>query len=63
MIRYQSQKHLSRAEFDWPFQTALDENSRWVKVSPWGELAEGYYRGLADTHGCPIKDARLRMRD
>jgi len=34
MIRYHSHKQLSLAEFDWPFQTALDENNRWVKNSP-----------------------------
>lgn len=62
MIRYRSQKQLSLAEFDWPFQTALDRNNRWVKLSqciPWDELAEGYYQGLADTQGRPTKDARL----
>jgi hypothetical protein len=62
MIRYHSQKQLSLAEFDWPFQTALDDNNRWVKLSeciPWDELAEGYYQGLADTQGRPTKDARL----
>jgi hypothetical protein len=62
MIRYHSQKQLSLAEFDWPFQTALDENNRWVKLSeciPWDELAEGYYRGPADSQGRPTKDARL----
>ena len=62
MIRYQSQKQLPLAEFDWPFQTALDENNRWVKLSkciPWDELAEGYYQGLVDSHGRPTKDARL----
>jgi IS5 family transposase len=56
MIRYHSQKQLSLAEFEWPFQTALDENNRWAKLSeriPWDGLAEGYYRGLADTQGCP----------
>ena len=62
MIRYQSQKQLSFAEFEWPFQTALDENNRWVKLSrciPWDELAEGYYQGLTKTQGRPTKDARL----
>ena len=62
MIRYHSQKQLSLAEFDWPFQTALDANNRWVKLSeciPWDELAEGYYQDLADTQGRPSKDARL----
>jgi IS5 family transposase len=62
MIRYHSQKQQSLAEFDWPFQTALDKNNRWVKLSecvPWDELAEGYYQGLADSQGRPTKDARL----
>jgi len=62
MIRYTSQKQLSLAEFDWPFQTALDEHNRWVKMSeciPWDELAAGYYYGLPDTQGRPMKDARL----
>ena len=62
MIRYCSHKQLSLAEFDWPFQTALDDNNRWVKLSeciPWDALAEGYYQGLADTQGRPTKDARL----
>ena len=62
MIRYRSHKQLSLEEFDWPFQTALDKNNRWVKLSrciPWDELAEGYYQGLSDTQGRPTKDARL----
>ena len=62
MIRYCSHKQLSLAEFEWPFQTALDDNNRWVRMSeciPWDELAEGYYRGLSDTQGRPTKDARL----
>jgi IS5 family transposase len=62
MIRYHSQRQLPLAEFEWPFQTALDENNRWVKLSeciPWDELAEGYYQGLSRTQGRPMKDARL----
>jgi len=62
MIRYQSQKQLSLAEFDWPFQTALDEDNRWVKLSdciPWDALAEAYYQGLSKKRGRPTKDARL----
>ncbi|RLJ20610.1 IS5/IS1182 family transposase, partial [bacterium endosymbiont of Escarpia laminata] len=62
MIRYCSQKQLTLAEFDWPFQTALDENNRWVKMGeciPWDELAEGYYQGLSTKQGRPAKDARL----
>ena len=62
MIRYHSHKQLSLAEFDWPFQSALDENNRWVKLSqciPWDALAEGYYQGLSLKQGRPTKDARL----
>ena len=62
MIRTHSHRQLSLAEFDWPFQTALDENNRWVKMSqciPWDVLAEGYYQGLSTTQGRPTKDARL----
>jgi len=62
MIRCYSAKQLTIAEFDWPFQTALDENNRWVKMSrciPWDELAEGYYQSLSATQGRPAKDARM----
>ena len=62
MIRYHSHKQLSLAEFDWPFQTALDEENRWVKMSqcmPWDALAEGYYQSLSLRQGRPAKDARL----
>ena len=30
-----------RTEFDWPFQTALDENNRWVKLK--GAFEHMYY--------------------
>ena len=62
MIRTQSHRQLALAEFDWPFQTALDEDNRWVKMSeciPWDALAEAYYEGLSSTQGRPTKDARL----
>ena len=62
MIRTQSHRQLSLTEFDWPFQTSLDENNRWVKMSqciPWDELAEVYYQGLSSTQGRPTKEARL----
>ena len=62
MIRTYSHRQLSLAEFDWPFQTSLDKNNRWVKMSeciPWDELGEVYYRGLSSTQGRPTKDARL----
>ncbi|MCB1675362.1 MAG: hypothetical protein KDI01_03675 [Halioglobus sp.] len=50
MIRTQSHRQLSLAEFDWPFQTALDEDNRWVKMAaciPWVELAKAYDDGLS----------------
>lgn len=62
MIRTQSHRQLILAEFDWPFQTSLDENNRWVKMSqciPWDALADAYYEGLSATQGRPTKDARL----
>ena len=62
MIRSFSSKQLTIAEFDWPFQTDLDENNRWVKISqciPWDELAEFYYQGLSVETGRPAKDARM----
>ena len=61
MIRYRSHTQLSLAEFDWPFQTALDENNRWVKMSqciPWGALAEGVlvHRIFAIEIGRPLAE-------
>jgi len=62
MIRTTSSKQLTIAEFDWPFDTALDKHNRWVKLSeciPWDELAESYYQGFATDRGRPMKEARL----
>ena len=62
MIRSHSHRQLPLAEFDWPFQVALDVDNRWVRMSeiiPWDELAEGYYQGLSLTQGRPAKEARL----
>jgi hypothetical protein len=62
MIRTSSSKQLTIAEFDWPFDTALDNNNRWVKLShciPWDELAESYYQGFPAERGRPAKEARL----
>ena len=50
MIRYRSQNHLPLADYEWPFQVALDAQNRWVKLSqriPWDELAEGSYRSFS----------------
>jgi len=62
MIRTTSSKQLTIAEFDWPFDTALDKHNRWVKLSaciPWDELAESDYQGFAADRGRPMKEARL----
>jgi len=62
MIRYRSEKQQTLDGFETPFQTALDPDNRWVKLSeyvPWDELAEGYYAGLSSSQGRPAKDARL----
>lgn len=62
MIRTTSSKQLTIAEFDWPFETVLDKNNRWVKLAdciPWDELAESYYQGMRADRGRPMKDARL----
>ncbi len=62
MIRYRSQKQLTLTGFKTPFETELDTNNRWVKLSdgiPWDELAEGYYQGFSSSQGRPAKDARL----
>ncbi len=62
MIRTNSTRQLSLADFEWPFQTGLDADNRWVKMSeciPWDELAEAYYDGLSVSQGRPTKDARL----
>ena len=48
MIRTQSHRQLSLADFDWPFQTALDEDNRWVKMSdciPWDDTGWHKYYG------------------
>ena len=63
MIRYRSTGQLTLAEFDWPFQTDLDKNNRWVVLAeciPWDELAQAYHRALDQSgQGRPSKDARL----
>ncbi len=62
MIRYHGVKQLTLDGFHTPFETALDKNNRWVKLSqciPWDVLAESYYAGFSVKKECPAKDARL----
>ena len=54
MIRYRSEKQRTLDGFETPFQTALDPNNRWLKLSeciPWDDLAEGYYADLSSSQG------------
>lgn len=62
MIQTHSSKQLPLKAFHWPFQVALDEDNRWVKLAqviPWDELATGYHQSLSKTIGRRAKDARL----
>jgi hypothetical protein len=63
MIRYRSARQQTLSEFDWPFQTELDETNRWVKLAeciPWDELAQAYHGALSQGRlGRPNKGARL----
>ena len=63
MIRYRNSRQLTLAEFDWPFQTDLDKDNRWVVLAeciPWDELAQAYHGALNQSgQGRPSKDARL----
>lgn len=62
MIRYCSQKQLTLSGFATPFQTDLDAENRWIRLSellPWDKLSESYYSSLSSTRGRPAKDARL----
>lgn len=61
MIRYNSQKQLSIAEFFTPFEANLDPNNRWVVLSnniPWDDLSTVYHRKLNKQRGAGSIDAR-----
>lgn len=64
MIRYQSPKQLTLAEFDTPFLSELDKHNRRVTLSeciPWDERATSYYKNFTSTTGRPTKiERRLR---
>ncbi len=64
VIRYRSEKQLLLAGFETPFETALDKNNRWVKLSeciPWDALADSCYQSLSVTHAYfGERDRRLR---
>jgi hypothetical protein len=62
MIRDHSVTQLSLSEFDWPFQSDLDPQNRWVQLAqciPWDDFAQSYYAKLNQKRGRPAKPARL----
>lgn len=64
MLRYTSTKQIEIFEFEHPFQTELDSENRWVKLSkllPWDELVGIYGRSLSKTKGKQSIDGRLAV--
>ena len=62
MINYKNSKQQILLGFESPFETQLNNENRWVKLSevvPWDRLAEGYHLSLCAKGGRPAKDARL----
>ena len=62
MIRYNSINQLSIEEFKTPFQTKLNPENRWVKLTqllPWDEMAGIYYKAMSVDKGAPSIDARI----
>lgn len=64
MLRYNSTKQIEIFEFKHPFETELDAENRWVKLSkllPWDELVGIYSRSLSSTKGKYGIDGRLAV--
>lgn len=64
MLRYKSTKQIEIFEFEHPFQTELDTENRWVKLSkllPWDELVGIYGRSLSKTKGKQSIDGRVAV--
>ncbi len=62
MIRYNSSKQQSIAEFATPFEANLDPDNRWIKLShhiPWDDLASVYHRKMDKKRGAATIDARI----
>ena len=61
MPKFTSQNQLSFADFKTPFDQALDENNRWVKLAtmlPWDSMCDAYNKHLSPM-GRPEKPARM----
>jgi len=64
MLRYTSTKQIEIFKFEHPFQTELDPENRWVKLSnllPWDELVGIYARSLLQSKGKYGIDGRLAV--
>jgi len=64
MIRYTSQFQIELFEFEHPFESELDKNNRWVKLSkllPWDRLVGIYSQNLSSDTGRYGIDGRLAV--
>ncbi|MEI7485750.1 MAG: transposase [Ignavibacteriota bacterium] len=64
MIRYTSTKQLKLEFFKTPFETDLDRENKWVKLSeiiPWDELAGIYQKRMHKRHGRPSLSPRVAV--
>ncbi|HHH54086.1 MAG TPA: IS5 family transposase [Bacteroidetes bacterium] len=64
MLKYNSTKQIDIFEFTHPFETELDKENRWVKLSkliPWDQLVEIYSKSLSRTKGKKSIDGRLAI--
>ncbi len=62
MIRYKVANQMTIEEFKTPFQTKLNPENRWVRLSremPWDEMAGIYYKSMSTDKGAPGIDARI----
>jgi len=64
MLKYNSTKQIDIFEFAHPFETELDKENRWVKLSkliPWDQLVEIYSKSLSRTKGKQSIEGRLAV--
>ena len=64
MIRYTSQNQIELFKFEHPFESELDKNNRWIKLSkllPWDRLVGIYSQSLSSDTGRYGIDGRLAV--
>ena len=64
MLKYTSTKQIDLLEFTHPFETELDKDNRWVKLSkiiPWDKLVSIYSKSLSSSKGKLSIDGRLAV--